>query len=392
MNPLNQRSRSVFVTTYNLPAVEAINWQRLIDTWHLTYAVGNKETCPQTGRLHYHMLLCFDMPIRFKDIQRRLNDFTCNIQPMWGNFKQARDYVTKKGITFEYGEPLEQGKRSDLDRVYESIKVGADLLDIIEENPGTYMRYFKGIDRVRALWQEREIMAAEPESPEVIVYLGKSGTGKSHACWHDPDFRASGYKYPLQQSGKLYFDGYTEQEVIWFDEFSGSTMQFSEFCRIFDKFGNRVETKGSSVMLQHLRKILISTTTFPSKWWPESRKFQEDPEQLWRRLTRVFYIPKVEGRYAQPIELADPRRLTDEVADQIDRDAQMAASERDGESATGTGELGGRGVEPGDLEPNEGYLRDIIDITGEDSDTIDLARDSGSEPDSPILGLPGRFF
>ena len=130
MNPLNQRSRSVFITTYNLSAVEAINWQRLIDTWHLTYAVGNKETCPDTGRLHYHMLLCFDMPIRFKDIQRRLNDFTCHIQPTWGTFKQARDYVIKKGITFEYGEPLEQGKRSDLDRVYESIKVGADLLDI----------------------------------------------------------------------------------------------------------------------------------------------------------------------------------------------------------------------------------------------------------------------
>ena len=44
--------------------------------------------------------------------------------------------------------------------------------------------------------------------PEVIVYLGKSGSGKSHHCWDDPDYQQSGYKYPVQQNGKVYFDGY----------------------------------------------------------------------------------------------------------------------------------------------------------------------------------------
>ena len=42
--------------------------------------------------------------------------------------------------------------------------------------------------------------------PEVIVYLGKSGSGKSHH-WNDPAYQQSGYKYPVQQNGKVYFDG-----------------------------------------------------------------------------------------------------------------------------------------------------------------------------------------
>ena len=43
--------------------------------------------------------------------------------------------------------------------------------------------------------------------PEVIVYLGKSGSGKSYHCWNDPAYQQSGYKYPVQQNGKVYFDG-----------------------------------------------------------------------------------------------------------------------------------------------------------------------------------------
>ena len=40
------------------------------------------------------------------------------------------------------------------------------------------------------------------------MYLGKSGSGKSHHCWNDPAYQQSGYKYPVQQNGKVYFDGY----------------------------------------------------------------------------------------------------------------------------------------------------------------------------------------
>ena len=39
--------------------------------------------------------------------------------------------------------------------------------------------------------------------PEVVVYLGKSGSGKSYHCWNDPAYQQSGYKYPVQQNGKV---------------------------------------------------------------------------------------------------------------------------------------------------------------------------------------------
>lgn len=93
--------------------------------------------------------------------------------------------------------------------------------------------------------------------PEVIVYLGKSGSGKSHHCWEDPAYQQSGYKYPVQQNGKVYFDGYSGESTIWFDEFGGSVLPFNVFLRLADKYETRVETKGGSVVF-HLNKILIN--------------------------------------------------------------------------------------------------------------------------------------
>ena len=84
----------------------------------------------------------------------------------------------------EFGKPKAQGERNDLADVYESLKVGRSLQDIIEEHPGTYIRYLRGIERVQDFFRRKQQKLEERVQPTVIVYVGRSGTGKSHHCYN----------------------------------------------------------------------------------------------------------------------------------------------------------------------------------------------------------------
>ena len=63
-------------------------------------------------------------------------------------------------------------------------------------------------------------------------------------------------------------------------------LPFNVFLCLADKYETRVETKGGSVCIVGLRKILISTTVFPKDWWPESRQCQKASSSF------VHFLPK----------------------------------------------------------------------------------------------------
>ena len=113
---------------------------------------------------------------------------------------------------------------------------------------------------------------------------------------------------------KIYFDGYNNQKTLWFDEFAGTTMPFTKFCQIADRYPGRYETKGGSVLIYGLKKILISTVEYPALWWAGSQRFNTDPEQLFRRITKCYYLgsPRTTStgdiEYAIPLEF-NPRHL-----------------------------------------------------------------------------------
>ena len=77
------------------------------------------------------------------------------------------------------------------------------MLDIIQDHPGSGIRYCRGLVAVKSLLDQKRQRLEERVMPEVIVYLGKSGSGKSYHCWNDPAYQQSGYKYPVQQNGKV---------------------------------------------------------------------------------------------------------------------------------------------------------------------------------------------
>ena len=99
-------------------------------------------------------------------------------------------------------------------------------------------------------------------------------------------------------------------------------MPFGKFCQLADRFPGIYETKGGSVLISGLKKILISTISYPSTWWAGSNRFNLDPEQLYRRLTKCYYLgpPRTTAdgvrEYAIPLEF-NPRELLTREQEEI---------------------------------------------------------------------------
>ena len=280
----------------------------------------------QTGYQHVHMNLELENRKTLTFVKSKLfNIPDMHCEPRRGTREQCNAYLNKDGQFREVcnQRKLQPGKRTDLDHIHDMIAEGATLFECYEEHFGTVVRCEKGIRNYISLRNQLEASSTVYEPPEVIVYVGPSGSGKSWHCNFDPDFVGNqGYKFPIQMDSKLYFDGYDGQKTIWFDEFSGKTMQFSKFCQLADRYPSRYETKGATVYVFGLKKILISTIQFPHLWWAGSERFNTDTEQLYRRLTKCYYLgpPRTTAdgvrEFAIPLEF-NPRECGVRDAEEI---------------------------------------------------------------------------
>ena len=299
MNNNAIRSRSVCFTSFKCEEFLRTDWNSFIPD-DIAYIVYGEEICPRTGKQHIQGYVEFNRVMSLTAIKRILGDNQVHVEPRRGSQKAAIDYCKKDGKYHEYGEPKTQGKRSDLEDCKRLLDEGASQLDIAEAHFGDFVRYNRGLALYADLQARKRQKQREPMPPEVIVYVGDSGTGKSHRCWHDEDYQTDGYKYLCQAKDKVFFDGYEGESVLWFDEFGGSVLPFGIFLQLTDKWGCRVEIKGGSVEV-FAKKILISTTEWPANWW-NCPKFNRDPYQLYRRITKLYFIAEPRG---------EPELLTD---------------------------------------------------------------------------------
>ena len=234
----------------------------LVEAGICNYGVSGHEVAPRTGRVHWHIYLEVKDKVTAKRVKEMLKDRTAHIEMRKGFQQEAIDYCKKEGDWLEWGEPVQsqQGRHTDLEDVKRMIDEGADLVEVAEKHFGDFVRYHRRFMIYADLKNRKKQKQRDACKPTVIVYLGAAGSGKSHHCWNDERYRESGYKYLVQAENKVYFDGYEGEQHIWFDEFRGSVLPFGVFLQITDKWGCRVEIKGSSVEI-FARKILITQSS-----------------------------------------------------------------------------------------------------------------------------------
>lgn len=188
-------------------------------------------------------------------------------------------------------KPIRRGERTELSEVGERIKNGENLASIAKSDPGLYIKFSRGFERLESVL----ITKRDPAKPCTLrVYIGCSGSGKSRSA---TAYLASTPFYQKDGSNK-WWCGYRGEEVVWIDEWNGSNeIPPSQFLQICDRYPLRVETKGSSVQLSATEVVLTSTAHW-GMWYLGTRwqeQWQIKVIDFQRRMTEFGTLIQIEA-------------------------------------------------------------------------------------------------
>lgn len=200
-------------------------------------------------------------------------------EPARGSPEQNVEYCSKASTRvagpWSFGEMCSQGKRNDLKRAAEMIDSGASMRQVAIECKETFIRYHKGLRAYEATVRSKGPRDVVKEGPEVWVFWGETGTGKSRRAFEQwPD----AYR---KTTNDKWWDGYLGQDTVIFDDFKGSSMKLHDFQMIIDRYPVQVEVKGAYVDLSATRYVFTSNR-HPSEWYSQ----EADPDgTVMRRIT-----------------------------------------------------------------------------------------------------------
>lgn len=195
-----------------------------------------------------------------------------------GTPKQASLYCKKDGQFWEAGDLMTPGKRTDLEAIRVKLQNGASELDIADEHFSQWVVYRRSFQRYTALLSQNRSWKTK-----VIVLWGDTGVGKTRFVMDqimDRTFWSPGdYKW---------FDGYTGQDVVLFDEYRGQ-YDISLFLKLTDRYPLSVPIKGGFTKWCP-KKIYITSNCCPSTWYRDCN--EKTIDAFWRRLDTCHFINK----------------------------------------------------------------------------------------------------
>lgn len=245
----------------------------------ISYLIYGKEIAPTTNTPHLQGYIHFKNQQTFSTVKRHMKKET-HIEPQRGTNKQAIDYCKEDGDYKEFGEEPEQGTRTDLNEVYERLRTGTDIDEIIMENPDVYNRAHRAMHKIE------DIALRKKKRTEMTLgewIYGDTGLGKSEYAYNYPDL----YSYPYDNG---WCDGYKQQEVFVIDEFRGQ-IPFNEILRMVDKHPNySVRRRGREPMPFTSKRVVITSSLPPYKVF-KHLEHGDSIAQLFRRF-KIYKLTK----------------------------------------------------------------------------------------------------
>lgn len=225
----------------------------------------------ESGTRHLQGSFC----LRRKRTLRHLRDSLSNqahFEVMRGTPSQAAEYCKKEGDFEEFGDLPQRGRggRSDLSDLFAAIRRGDSKSLVIEEHFAAYSRATRAAN-------EAFIMFAPVRCwmPLTYVYWGETGTGKTRRAFHEAG------SDPYMHPGGRWFDGYSGQSSVIFDDFGGSEFKLTYLLKLLDRYPMRVPIKGGFVNWAP-RRIFITSNYPVNEWFPNAK--DEHRKALLRRI------------------------------------------------------------------------------------------------------------
>lgn len=149
-----------------------------------------------------------------------------------------------------------------------------EIEDVIELMPEVYVKYHKGLEKL-ALYRAKKVI----RDVKVIVYYGEPESGKTRRVYEeDPEV------YAVPTGDKLWFDGYTGEKSILFDDFYGG-IKYGDMLRYLDRYPLIIPTKGGFTVAQWT-KVYITSNVRPEYWYPNIK----DKRALMRRIAHCTEV------------------------------------------------------------------------------------------------------
>lgn len=256
------------------------NWtdgeRKAIDKADVTYLIygveiGKKDTPHLQGYVE------FKCRKRLTTIKKIDGFERMHLEPRIGTQKQAIEYCKKEDDWYEFGKPLSQGKRADLDKVRQ-LALDDGMRAVVRTCNAQQIRV-----------AERYLMYCEDYrdfKPKVIWICGASGVGKSKTarklCNGSDDVFT-------KNTGTKWWCGYDSQEYLIIDDFRDSWWPITYFLGLIDRYEFRIEYKGG--MRQMRSKVMIITSLFhPKMMYTNCRGDGESIEQILRRIDEIIEL------------------------------------------------------------------------------------------------------
>lgn len=216
----------------------------------------------------------------------------------------ARDYCMHQGKHKDKGGLLSgpweigkytryvsrQGDRMNL--IMEDIKNKASDRELMIKHPENWMRYEKSIKRMRALYHQREIQERSSMTRGLIL-LGTTGVGKTTVCYNL--CKDMGWTKPWCYPGRGWFDGYQQNELALFNEYTND-LGAEKMLELIDQFPMDVPIKNDFVNWNPIVVVITCNHPFWTRW-PSDQM-----EALMRRCA-ILEITKTKARFIEVDEV-----------------------------------------------------------------------------------------
>lgn len=224
-----------WILTINNPEDHGITRDRLVELIGMltfVYACFAYEIS-ESDTPHIHVYIYSTSPIEF---QRLKNMFPmAHIDKARGRHIDNRDYITKSGkwkgtekettsVTGSFEEfgtlPEDRPEKEDKKaKLIEMIKSGMTNSEILEED-SYYALQIKNMNEIRQTFLA-EKYAEENRDIHVTFVTGATGTGKSRDIFDEHGAKNICRITTYRPGGLVYFDAYTSEDVLVFEEFTG---------------------------------------------------------------------------------------------------------------------------------------------------------------------------
>lgn len=279
---MSQRKRNWCFTVHEKDGYDLGQHALEFEGHGVRYAIWQIETCPQSGRRHYQGYIEFDKSVRMGAVKRIIGDHA-HLEARRGTRDEARDYCRKEDTRtegpYEYGTwAVSRGGRPNVfSDIADRAKDGSKLRDIMEEFPEQYIRYRRGIEAMVNMHSRKR--ACRWRDVEVLVYYGAAGSGKTRKAIDDAgdDF------YILDQSERVWFDGYSGEGTLIIDDFYG-WIKHGMLLRILDGHPYRAEIKGGFTYGEW-RRVVITSNKHPEQWYQHGMT-----DALQRRINKIDHF------------------------------------------------------------------------------------------------------